>query len=328
MADERARLRRLDLNLRNSFSKIKGEMDDIKGKVEFQLAALKDMKKEFETSKNDFVTTDKINVLKIKVGDLREELKAVERLETRLREIEKKAADKEQTKIKIDELKDHIDSVEKTSKDAATGAKVEKLVREINDEFGRLRKSVKTIEEKGGSIVRDKLGKLEFDINKKTVSLGNKINLIADEIKKYPAKQEINSLLRDINREFDEVKDSFEELRILRNDLKTVRREKLGKAYFEQQLEKLNSEMQELRTGIKELRKTGSRKEPVNKNKKRKFNFYLFANIMIVLAFVLLGASLVLFFTDREGLMDYFIYGAIASFLIGVLTRIVVVMRE
>ena len=312
--------------LNNSFSKIKDEINGLKGKLEFHLTAMKEMKKEFDDSKKDFVGIDKINVLKIKIGDLREELKIVERLENRLKEIEKKAADREELEIKISEIKDQLDAIEKISGDSASNAKLERLVREVNDNFSQIKGIINDIEERGGSIVRERMGKIEHDIEKKIANVGNKSNILLEEIKKYPTKQEINKLLREVNKEFDEVKEQLEEVKILRNDLKTVRREKIGRRSFEEQLGNINKEIEDMKSQMSRIKR--GFKGANDREKKRKFNFYFFANFLIILAFVLLGVSLALFFTENEQYMDYLIYASIASFVLGVLTRIVLVVKE
>ncbi|PIN87115.1 hypothetical protein COV19_01310 [Candidatus Woesearchaeota archaeon CG10_big_fil_rev_8_21_14_0_10_44_13] len=327
--DNRARFIRLDIALRDSFSKIRDEIGDIKGKLEMQLGSLKEVKKEVDDSKKDFVGIDKINALKIKIGDLREELKAVERLEKKLNEIEAKAAEKEKTEAKLDEIEGKIESIEKVSKAASPDSKVDKLVKEINGEFADLRKAVREVENKGGSIVDDKFTKLENDVNKRTLSISNKLSMFMEEQKKYPTKQEINQLLRMMNREFDDIKEKIDEIGIVKNDLKNMRREKVGKRFFEQQFVSLNGEIGNLKSEIEYLKRKGFKAagKSSEKGERKAFNFYFLANFLIVLAFILLGVSLLLFFIGRDAYMDYLIYGAIISFVIGVLMRIVLVIR-
>ncbi|MFO8016881.1 MAG: hypothetical protein R6U32_07315 [Candidatus Woesearchaeota archaeon] len=347
MASDKAKIRNLDISLRRSFSRIKEEMEELRVKMDFQLNGLKELKKDLEESKKDFIGVEKLNVLKVKIGDMMEEIKRVERLDKRLKELEKKAADKEQLKTSFEELKNKIDSVEKASNNAATSERLEKLIKEVNDEFASLRKSIKNIEEKGGSIVRDKLGRLEYDFNKKTAALGSRMNSLSDEMGKRPSKQEINQLLRDVNKEFDDLKESAGEIEAVKKDLKTVRREKLGKPYFEQQLEKLNSDIAGLKEELKEARReakqsakaskkaerkaekeAGRKENAKGKSGSRRFTPYMFANMMIILAFMLLAAALVFFFTGNFTYMDHMIYAAVALFMIGIITRIIVVFRE
>lgn len=329
MDNIKTRLRNLDAALNSSFSKIKDEMGDLRVKLEFQLTALKETKKEFEDSKKDFVGIDKINVLKIKIGDLKEELKIVERLENRLKEIEKNAADREQTEAKINEIKDQLDAVEKISSASASKNRLEKLVKEMNEAFSQIKSSISDIEERGGSVVRERLHKIDHDIDRKIAATANKSNVLLEEIKKYPTKQDINRLLREINGEFDSLKEQLEEVKLLRNDLKNMRREKVGKKSLEEQFVIINGEIGNLKMSVEEMRKKGFKFKNANgESRGKRFNFYFFANFLIVLAFILLGASLALFFTGHEGYMDYLIYGAIASFVLGVLTRIVMVIKE
>ena len=106
-----------------------------------------------------------------------------------------------------------------------------------------------------------------------------------------------------------------------------MRREKVGKRSLEEQLVIINGEIGNLKMGVEELRKRGFRGKNAN-GEGRRFNFYFFANFLIILAFVLLGISLALFFTENEQYMDYLIYASIASFVLGVLTRIVMVIKE
>ena len=189
MDNIKTRLRNLDSALNTSFSKIKDEMGDLRGKLELQLTALKETKKELEDSKKDFVGIDKINVLKIKIGDLKEELKIVERLENRLKEIEKNAADREQTEAKINEIKDQLDAVEKVSSASASKNRLEKLVKEVNETFSQIKNAIHDIEERGGSVVRERLQRVDHDIDRKIAAAANKSNVLLEEIRKYPTKQ-------------------------------------------------------------------------------------------------------------------------------------------
>jgi len=337
MADGDARLRRLDDALKASFSNIKEDITNLDQRLSFQLNSLKEMKKELEDSQKDFVTIDKINIIKIKIGDLKEELKALYRIEKELKETKDKSADKDKTDKEIDEIKKQLDSAEKTLKTIVTDNKFQKLVDEINSEFKEIRKSIHSVEEKGGSIVKGKLSKLEKDADEKYNLLNNKIDIdlknrynvinkkmefVMDELQNRTTKQQVNQLVRDVNKEFDSVKEVLYDIQMLKKDLKNVRRDKLGKAYFEQQIEGLKQEIEKLR------RKSGQKESGKEKGWLRRiFSVYFFANLFIVLAFISLAASLAMYLIDLPGLMDYFIYTAVGLFILGIILRVIVVIR-
>lgn len=298
-------------------------MDNLRGRIELQSSAVRDLKKEMDDSKKDFVSIDKINVLKIKLGGLMEELKASERVEAKLKELEKKAADKAQVSESLEELKNQLDAVEDKATLSASAAKLDKLINEMNEEFIKVRESVRGIEEKGGSIVKDRFARLEADSGRRMTVVEKKLGLIIEEMKKKPAKQEINQLLRDVNSEFNEIRNQLDQVAILRNDLKSMRREKAGRIRVNEEFSRINSEIDSMKSQIASLKrgKAARQQGPGGRS------LYFLANSLIVLAFIILGASIVLFFMGRDGLMDYFIYSSIGSFMLGILLRVFLVLK-
>src|SRR3990172_10593673 len=75
----------LNRALENSFGNIKKDMNEIKFALSSQAEQQLTLKKNLDAARTEVVTTDKFNVLKIKIGEINEGLKKVWDLEKQLR---------------------------------------------------------------------------------------------------------------------------------------------------------------------------------------------------------------------------------------------------
>ncbi len=370
--------------LKNSFSAIKKDMDDVNEKLHLFQNSLAEAKKKMDDSRKDFVTVDKLNALKIKIADVKEDIKRLDRAEEQLKKINEKLVDRDKFEAekqnineRLDELKNQADLTEKTSRSAVTEARLKQFAKEMSAEINRMTDRIELYGKKGGEIVDEIAEKLRKETDRKVKEQDDKVNAkqagLKEDVKKIVeserkesgkrmaklmeglnkareeqkslvSRSQMSEILRDVNREFDSIKDDVEDLKTLNKEIKQIRKDKLSKAYFEQQAEELSSRMNDMEERLKELGNEVKENSKLNRDVKaldakvaklrgkpegkRGFSILTAANVLIVLAFALLAASLALYFTGRNYYMNYLIAGAVVSFVAGMAVRIVSVIRE
>ena len=413
-----------DLNkvLKNTFSVIKKDLEETKNDLLFNVNTIKAINKELEDSRKDYVSIDKLNNIKIKIGDISEDIKKIDRIEKSLKdistglkeridELDKKSAGREKTEKDIRDLQNQLSVVDTISKTSVTDAQLKQLAKEVSKEINEMRKGLLSFEEKGGKITNAAIEKLKTVIEKDFEEFNNKIELRYQEItnkakdkedilkekiqeafKKFKAsiagrmnaldeqlqktaetsktfvnKQQINDLLRDINKEFDEVREEVEDVKLLKRDIQSLGKEKVGRTTFNKEIEGIKEDiegMKEIEADLKDLdnnkvsktahektifdlsnrieklkdqmtqlnaikkeMKTSAGKEKVQKAEK-KVTLYGVASFFLFFSFFLLGLSFISWFFDKIGLMNWFVYTAVAVFIIGLVIRVIVVIRE
>jgi hypothetical protein len=185
------------------------------------------------------------------------------------------------------------------------------------------------------------------ETNRKLLKLLEGINTVRDENQKYVSKNQISDLLRSINHEFDSVKEQMLEVDMVKKDIKTMRRDKLNKASYDQQaaemkmyIDDLKNNMMDLNERIDEtnqmIKRVESKKMAV-KFIPKKFQdngsgssaLLIIANIMIALSFILLGVSFGMYYlVYMIDYLNYVIIGAVVMFVLGIILRIISVLRE
>ncbi len=382
----------LNAILKNSFSGIKKDMNDIRENIHILQTYSEDTRGIFDASKKDFVTIDKLNALKIKLADMNEEVKRLDRIESVLKAINDRTIDKDRfeserqkSKETIDELKNQVSFAERLGKSALTEARLKQLSNEVSAEINEMVQRLDSYEKKGGKVVDDIAEKLRKEIegkianlderfntkaaslreevgsetsqarvdvksvleserkesNRKMLKLLEGINKIRDENKKLITRNQVNDVLRSINKEFDALKEEIEDIKILRKDIKQIRKDKLNRAYFEQSMNDISKKVDSFGKDIAGLREelkyakkaqkemeSAKNKAAAGKGRTGFFSVLMLANLLVVLAFILLGVSFTLYFFERTEFMNYVIVGAVLFFAAGIIIRIVSVIRE
>ncbi|MCX6707179.1 MAG: hypothetical protein NT001_03495 [Candidatus Woesearchaeota archaeon] len=191
------------------------------------------------------------------------------------------------------------------------------------------------------------------ETNRKLLKLLEGINTVREENLKYVSKNQVNDLLRSINTEFDAVKEQIAGMELLKKDIISLRRDKLNKESHEQQSSDINYKIEDLKDNLMSLnerieensnllrnleskqanasnaRFASKQAKKENQKEKSRFSMLLFANILIALSFILLGVSFGMYYLSyRTEYLNYVIIGAVVLFVLGIIIRIISVLRE
>ncbi len=377
--DELAHLKTI---LKNSFAGIKRDMTDIKQSQDQQLMTVYQIKQELEKIKEDYASKDKLNVLKIKVGEINDNLKKLWDLENEIKKLENKTVTNSQFDVKvieinaamnkkIQEVNKAIENFKEKARQLVGKEQIKNLLAEINEEFNLVHKELSEIKNIKETITARELEKKASQINARIDLLAREILNTNKRLAQSPTNAQMQTVIAQINSEFDEIRKNFAEIGKLKKYLKFVDDEAVRKEQLDKSIAGLSNEISFLRkelgnikgdmlkrnefesykdevNNLKERLKTEFANEFVPKKeqkqlikaevkeirakleekqtKYRKTNFM--GNFLMILTFIFLIASLWAYFAVEETLVDYFSLIAIATFVIGLILKIVVVAKR
>lgn len=284
-------LSQLRVILKNSFAGIKSDMDEIKDKQSESLAATHRLKEDVNKIKDDYVSTDKLNALKIKVGDVNDTIKKLWELDSSIKAVDAKKFDKEAFESRFVKLKDEIQkklseintstnkriveysnaltkNIEQVNNNSAkvfakindqmkvvaTKNQIKEVVDNFTQEFIVVKKEVAEIRK-----IKDVITAAELD--RRTGLLNARVDLIAKEILKtnqnvsqQVTSEQVKGIVDSVNREFDLIKVELSDLAKLRRYIGMVESEALSKKEFMRQLSNLQSEIDSERKELREMK--------------------------------------------------------------------------
>ncbi|MBW2999919.1 hypothetical protein KY339_04550, partial [Candidatus Woesearchaeota archaeon] len=218
----------LNTALRNSFSAIKKDMQDLKDNQSSQIRESKKLKQELGEMTKNFVSVDKFNVLKIKIGDLNEDIKEALRIkddmksfdqenQKRLKELkkeQKELVEEEKVKrnIELGHIKERLQEAERLGKEAVPKTQAKKLIDDLNSEFDGVKQNIKVLEKSGGAAVKEELETFRQKLDKKVTSINQKLDGMLKDKEDFVKRKQVEDLIKDINLEFDQLKERFEEI--------------------------------------------------------------------------------------------------------------------
>ncbi len=193
--------------LENSFGNIKRDMNDLKVLINSQSDSFSGIRKELESIKADAVTKDKINVLKIKLGEVNEEVKRVLDLEKNLKVSPSTVKSLKQI---VDELNAKLIALDvrfnQLNKTAISETQLKTLVTQVNTELNRFALELRNSEVKRDDIRRSDIEQYTKHLSNKIVSSNQDITNLRSDLKNYVDKNEVKRILDDINNDFSNVK--------------------------------------------------------------------------------------------------------------------------
>ncbi len=199
----------LNKALENSFAAIKRDMQDIKLSLNAQAEQNAQIRKELDDTKISSVSGDKLNVLKIKIGEMSEELNKVSDMEKQIKTFDA-AGSKKSVLKEIDTLNAKLIALnmklDDTSKHAVTETQLKTLVAQLNGELNKLSQEVRAIEFKDDLVERKELNHYADKIAKRFDATQEHINDVRKTLKSYVDKDEMKRLLDEVNTGLDSIK--------------------------------------------------------------------------------------------------------------------------
>lgn len=350
-------------SLKNSFASIKQDMDEIKAEIRSsqtaQTATAKELRDELESIKQQFVSADKFNVVKIRLAELSDQLRKVDKLEKTSQEIHQELEGKWKTlaslATSVDDLKSELSAVDKTAKAAVTENEMTKLVEEVNKEFDAMKEDISSIEGKGGKVADLRISRFKEEVESRLEELQARVQRLQEASAEQVKRSSVETLITDINAEFDQAKKSIEDAHDAMKDMKTelqeLRREAATKEDVGEELKQMRKALTAVRADVRNtmprsmvfqddekpravlkeaLAKLSRRKEKVvvmDDTPPKRNRLLLASTLIIILSFFGLGVSVVVFFLDVDYLMNYLIIASIIVFVLGIMLRVAALLK-
>ena len=203
----------LNKALENSFAAIKKDMNELRVSINSQNEKFNSVHKEIDTARTNSVTSDKLNVLKIKLGEVNEDVKKVWDIEKQVKGMTS-TVNKKSLLERLDEVQDKVVAMEiklgqkiaNIDNKAATEVQLKAVVSQVGGELQKLsneiRKSETSIEELRRRNNNKELQKLADGIN----STNKDVVEVRKLLQSYVDKDEMKNLVNDVTKDLDSMK--------------------------------------------------------------------------------------------------------------------------
>lgn len=344
--------------LQNSFAGMKKDMDEIKGEIRSSQVAhasnVKELHQQLEGLKQQFVTVDKFNLIKIRLAEFGEQFRRIDKAEKSLHDLDERTTALASLSKSITELKTELGVVDKTAKTAVTEGQMKRLVEEINAEFNAVKEDISKVENKGGKVADLRIERFSEQVEGKLDDLRGRVQRLQETTAEQVKRASVETLITDVNAEFDRVKASVqklhEELKEVRGELKELHRDAAMKEDVSEEIKQLRKLLNTIRLDARsetprsmifqdakpkavlkeafmKLGKKRGKVTVVDEQPRPRGKLLIISTVIIILSFICLGASVAAFFFSVEWLMDYLIIAAIAIFIVGIILRVVALVR-
>jgi hypothetical protein len=364
---------RLNAILKNSFAAIKLDMDELKDFRAQQLKSSYEQKQEMDKVKEDYVAKDRLNLLKIKIGEINDSLKKVWDIEENLKKLDANKVPKSLFDQKVQELNSEINKrvteiklsvsqLREDSKQFISKTQVKELIDDINGEFNIVHKEVAELKSRKEMFSVNEVKRRNEELNKKLDLLAKELVDTNKKLALMIKKDQVEDLVKQINLELDDIKVEMNEVYKLKKYVSFVESDMIKEKDLRKSTKDLEGDIIDLRDELSDL-KRGVKKDIENKvkvvekeiivkdnkraesrpkiesrqklvikedekEKKPYRKTMIFGNLLIGLAFALLIFAIIAFFAVEPVWADALSVVSIISFVIGILLRVIVVLKR
>lgn len=202
----------LRLAVQSSFKKVQDDMKQLQQWQQFLASDHRETYQTIEDLRKEAVTTEKFNILKIYLHQIREELKKTEQLHDQVRRLQEHQATKQDLGKAFAELSTTLQRTDHLAKNAVTQGQFRKLVGEINQEIGHIKDDMTSIETKGGKVVEVRIERFRATFQENLDELKQLVTKYHQETETLMKKRTAEGLVQDINKEFNALKSVTEQL--------------------------------------------------------------------------------------------------------------------
>ncbi|MBW3023064.1 hypothetical protein KY308_03090 [Candidatus Woesearchaeota archaeon] len=255
-------------------------MDELKKTQDEALSNSYKIKQDLEAIKSDYTPKDKFNLLKIKVGEINDNLKKIWDLERDFKKLDERKTEKadfekdmgkfredvskgfsdQNTNFtsKLAQLNDRtaktFEKVNENLKVAVTKTQVSALISDMNKEFNFIKAEIVELRK-----IKDTITAKELD--RRTGLMNSRIDLIAKEVVKANQKvaecvtgEQAKKLIEEINNEFNDLKKSLADMEKLKRYVGVVEAESLSKKECARRASEFGSAIEDARKEIKQFK--------------------------------------------------------------------------
>jgi|GEM_PF-6884855 len=206
--------KQLDTALKNSFEALKEDLQGLKDSSQKHIYDINMVRREIDIVREDSVTKDKFNILKLKIAEMEDSLKRLKALQTDIKNIDIKSVSKssfyehlEELNKRYDSLKDEIVKFKDTcfSKNQAKD-----FSNDINKEFANVVRMVNEFKNIKHLITYEEAKKRADEHKRDLDSLRQDFARMKKDSEKFANLSELKNLVSDVNAEFDYVKSKIE----------------------------------------------------------------------------------------------------------------------
>ncbi|MFC1728293.1 hypothetical protein ACFLZ7_02400 [Nanoarchaeota archaeon] len=201
---------RINKALENSFGNIKRDMNELKDAVRVQNKEIIGLQSDGATLKSGIITKDKLDVLKIKVGELNENLKKIWDVEKNLKEVSERSVNRAFFEQAVDDLKSKIGQTNfklgEVNKNYVSEDQVKEAISNINQEFNGVHQSIKEARAIKAGISMDDVERHTSRVAKKVDEFEKDINKFKKQSQNLVTVSQTKDLLDDLNKELDSLK--------------------------------------------------------------------------------------------------------------------------
>jgi len=200
--------------LESSFAAIKKDITDIKLSINSQVEENARLKRDLDSAKAESVTKNKLNALKIKIGELNEGLKKIWDIERQLKNFDPSKTKKMITS-EIEELNAKLIAtnmkINEIGKQSASESQMKTLVADVNNEMNSLHQEIKDAELDKEEVQQRVIEKHTEKLSKEIGSTNEEIAQIYNDLKKYVSHNEVKRMLDTVNDDFDIIRVDIDE---------------------------------------------------------------------------------------------------------------------
>ncbi len=358
---------RLNAILKNSFAAIKMDIDELKEFRTQQLKSSYEQKQEMDRVKEDYVAKDRLNLLKIKIGEINDSLKKVWDIEENLKKLDANKVPKSLFDQKVQELNSEINKrvteiklsvsqLREDSKQFISKNQIKELIDDVNGEFNIVHKEVAELKSRKEMFSVNEVKKRNEELNRKLDLLAKEIIDTNKKLALMIKKDQVEDLVKQINLELDDMKVEMNEIYKLKKYVSFVESDMIKQKDLRKSTKDIEGDLIDLRDTVSDLKREFKKdvekkvksverdivvkedkraesrpKIAIKENEKVKKPYrktLILGNILIGLAFLLLIFAIIAFFAVEPSWTDLLSVVSIISFVMGILLRVIVILKR
>lgn len=196
--------------LANSFANIKRDMEEIKEAIRSHNKDIITLRSDVSNLRTEAVTKEKIDFIRLKVGELNENLKKVWDIEKGLRGVAERSVNKVEFEQVLDEIKSKIGQlnfkINELNKNYVAESQIKDVIANINQEFINVREAIKEARAVKAGISMEDLEHHTSKIAKKVENFEKNLTKLKQDAKDFVSESQVRYILDDANKELDGIR--------------------------------------------------------------------------------------------------------------------------